>query len=292
MTVVKFIDNALILNKLNPTAYNTMLRIVIAAKTNPTAVSPRLDEHTELGWEAAYTHLKIKYLYHRGIINQNTIIVTNPGREFLYNKIFTTVLNELPDSTKEMLDLTQELQQYAGSGIAQKYLSFQSPERKCMAKFDFSTGYDLRSTINLPKIERQTPYVCATYRKREWGSHRNADDNYFNTIKEISKRHLVYLVGLEGKEMCDGESIIYTSLQDWLSLCANDKCEFIVGTATGPMLLAWIVGGKPMYMLDLDNCLSIPDCCLHFRKENNFYNSTIIKSFTNSTDFYNNLYTL
>jgi hypothetical protein len=292
VTVVKFLNNSLILNKFDPTTYDVVPRVVIAAKTNSKAVSSRLDEHTELGWEAAYTHLKIKYLYHKGIINQNTIIVTNPGREFLYNKIFTTVLTSLPETSKQVLDLTQELQQYAGSGTPQKFLSFQSPERKCVAQYDFSVGYDLRSTINLPKIERQTPYVCATYRKREWGEQRNADDKYFDTIKEISKRHLVYLVGLEGKEMCNGTSIIYTSLDSWLSLSANKNCEFVIGTATGTMLLSWIVGGAPMYMLDLDNCLNMPNCCLHFRKENSFYNSTINKSFTNSTDFYNHLHKL
>lgn len=286
------ITNPLILNELEPTLYNVVPKVIIAGRTNSTAVSPRLDEHTELGWEVVYTHLKIKYLLHKGIINSKTIIVTVPGREFLYNKVFETVLTSEPQTKKPILDLTRELQRYSTSPRSIKYLSFQSPDHKCIAKYNFESGYDLRSTINLPIIRHEPGYICATYRKREWGSQRNADSTYFLTLLELAKRHIVYLVGLESKPFCNGTTIIYTPLAEWLSLSTSQHCKAVIGTATGTMLLVWLLSNRPFYILDYDNCISNPNCCLHFRKENSFYGSTINKSFTKSLDFYNSLYQL
>jgi hypothetical protein len=258
----------------------------VVGKSNVVQSSLRQNEYTELGWEVAYTHLKVKYLLHKGLIDENTTIATNPGREFLYNKVFKTVITDYPISKNGVLDLADELQLFCSQSRPQKYLDFQSPKRKCIGKQDFDSTYSLRETINLPKIERDKNYICVTYRKRVWGSHRNVDDHYVNALKKLTTKYKVYVVGLGAEEICDGQAIVYKPLDEWLALAIDERCNALVGSATGPMLLAWTLSGKKIYLVDIDNCLSKTDCCLHFRNENNFYNSHIVQSFNENKRLY------
>lgn len=277
--------DSFVTNPLNKKAYKREPQTIVTGRTNVNSTSAKQNEHTELGWEAIYTHLKVKYLLNKGLINKDTTILTNPGREFLYTNCFNRVLTTSPVETRGILNLTEELQNFLDSGAGANYLSYQASSRKCIAKQDFYLNFDLRDSINLPVVSDSGSYICATYRKRTWGSQRNVDDNYLQALKSLAKVTKVYLVGPEGEEICDGISLISSSLDEWLSRTISPNCKGVVGTATGTILLAWMVSGAKIYMLDFDNCLGKSNCCLHFTAETNFYNSQIVKSFTNSKEF-------
>jgi hypothetical protein len=283
---MKWTKDPLVINTFNRRLYANKPSIVVAARSNAGMRSLRQNEYTELGWEVAYTHLKIKYLLEQGLIDQNTTIVTSPGREFLYNKVFKNVTNNYPLTKNGVLDLADELEFYSSHPASPNFMSFQGTDVKCLSVRDFGEDYDLRSTINLPTTSSKENYICAAYRQRTWGSHRNSDEHYINALRLLALTRKVYIVGLGAEKICDNKSLFYQPLDKWTALASDEKCQFVVGPATGPILLTWITSGKRIYLIDNEDCLSLPDCCLHFRPENNFYESKIARSFQTGEQLY------
>lgn len=215
--------------------------------------SSSLNVYYELGWEIMTTHCEIKERLFKGLINQDDVVVTCDGRQFLYEKNFNNVI-----TWKKFKELNPQsnvinLCDLFINGI--NYVSAKEDKNIIQSLKQFNSDSDLELNPN-------EKFCCLVYRKRAHCSHRNMDDSYFENIISFLNKEIkikVFVVGF-GSEKFVNENCHYVNLKQFTTLINNDNCNLCISSLTGPPHLTYFFGGKNLknIILDLESARANP----------------------------------
>lgn len=248
--------------------------IITAKCDNPGTAnddSGDMNKYTELGWEIVGTRLDCIRMLQNGIVSRNDTVVTHADRAFLYSKIFNVVPwdefkeqprpekvfdlaagcmiqkpNEnpmIPISRPTFMGLVDFLEEGPGAVPYKKY-------RFLSDDYGYIRALDL---VDVEPLINNKPFVCMGIRARGHSAHRNSPKDYWvDMIGKISDRWAsVFVVGKGSEEFCQKDNVYYVDrLQIFASLLCHNKCEALIGSGTGTMLMAFCCTKAPVCMID------------------------------------------
>ena len=224
-------------------------------------------QHYELGWEVNTTHVAVKRGLSEGKYSRKNIIVTLPGREFLYLQFDRVITWEKYCEETRKTYGTPHLDASSENTIDLCYL-FQT-NKHCFPAFYFAEDglkYDGKGWEDIQNIHRGYLYspgkfICVAIRNRKHQSERNTDYDYaYKLLSGLRKRFdcTVYVVGL-GLPDYGLEGVYGASLKDWVEMIKHPDCIGVVGPHTGTMACAGLFApeGRKLLMAPLEDCPSI-----------------------------------
>jgi hypothetical protein len=205
-----------------------------------------INKYWELGWEVATNHLIIKRRYKEGVINDDDVIVTRSGLEFLYSGVFKNVIDYstfLKNNIQEnCIELMNDGFFMGGYGSTKNSYFFEDNDTSKRYKY-YEEDKDIILNIKTKDmfyLHKNKPYCVLVYRSRSVGIERNVDFDYYNIIiNELKNKYSkIFLVGLGSEIFCDDEKVIYVNLEEYNNLINSNKCELLITPLTGLYLLA------------------------------------------------------
>lgn len=258
-------------------------RYIICGKE---AISPHKDFqpqhcHFELGWEQGTSHVYAKMLLSQGKLTRDDVIVTLPGREFLYETCFDRVImweqfcketertfgTPYRDASGEhTLDLVEYFERnwhrYDGvyfSGPGQTWSGgawdlIQSFKKAEPAPHTWKWEGDKNRWLG-------HQFLLVSLRKRPHESRRDTPDVFGKEVLRNLRdtfRAPIFLVGLNLPDF-GVEGVQGCSLQDFATLAQDPLCVGILGPHSGPNGLAGLLApkGKNIIIFPMEYCPSI-----------------------------------
>jgi hypothetical protein len=214
----------------------------------------------ELGWELVTTHFEAKRLKKEGRLSAALdTVVTCRGREFLYSTEFARVIpygQYLVERTGAEDEL-RLVDRYADGKISAEYFDVvpHSPEARYRYLEEDRAIIASIATVDVTELHNGEPFGCVAVRRRDHGAYRNVGDEAARAIVGwLSTRYRrVFLVGHGSEHLSTPPAVQHVTLQTFASLIRSRRCEWIVGSFTGPMHLASLyANGATCLVLNYD----------------------------------------
>jgi len=225
----------------------------------------------ELGWELMSNYPIIKRMYKNGDIQDDDIIVTRKGLEFLYTDTFKNVIsfdlfkkipgfenhldyylnpNKITNNVKEIMphgfnmrnNPAYHINNDAANG---KYLFFEEDR-------DILTNIDL---IDTTKLHNNEKFAIMCVRRRNHNNElakRNQDEIFtIETLEYLKLKYKTIFILGNDCEVYESDNIKIINFQEYASLINNDNCDIVVSTLTAYYFLSlYISNAKSFIVVD------------------------------------------
>lgn len=204
----------------------------------------------ELGWEMVTTHFIVKRYIKTGIIKNDDVIVTQEDRKFLYEGVFNNVISYkefIKLGNVPSIDLVKYIQRM--TYFTEYFYTTDNP----LVNGDyrhFEDDYNEITNFKKSNISENEPYVCLLVRKRDHDKYRNINDDFAKQLINILP-YKIFICGKGTEYLCDNIKTFHISLQDFATLCNNEKCIANIGTLSGGMFIPAIFS-KAKYNITID----------------------------------------
>jgi len=185
---------------------------------------------TESATELIINRLAVIDYLNRGIIDEDTIVVTLKERTFLYENIFKSV--EVYDSNKiydDCLDLVTD------SKIDE--LSKTLPYKPFYQNYERDKSNILNINYNDSIINSTLPeFIVCIPRLKNSDVRRNLKQSYWiDFINKVKEKYDLIIVFGKGNENITGKNVKYVdTLKDYCSYLHHPSCKNVVSTISGP----------------------------------------------------------
>lgn len=235
-------------------AFGSKTRYVICGKEGKSPFPDYQPQHChyELGWEVNTTHVYAKWMLSDGRLTSEHVIVTLPGREFLYQSCFNRVITWQAfceetglDFGKPYIDVSSEtvydlVERFERNWHRYDEIYFSGPN-KTWGGGAWDKIRDFKK-----KTWAATPFLLVSLRKRPHESRRDTSDNFGRDVLRKLRDVMglpIFLVGLNLPDF-GVEDIFPCSLQDFASLAQLESCRGILGPHSGPNGMAGLLAPK------------------------------------------------
>lgn len=195
---------------------------------------------TEAGTELIINRFAVINLLKQGVINEDTIVVTLPEREFLYTHIFKNV--EIYDPNKiyeDCIDLVNDNNwEYHPDAYKWAYngISTILPYKPFYQNFERDKNEILNIHYNQDILNKDLPpFLIVVARFKNSDTRRNLDKQYWADFLEesVKKYDKVFVFGKASDDL-GGDKIEYIdTLWDYCSYLHHPNCKSVVSTLCG-----------------------------------------------------------
>lgn len=232
--------------------------------------------HFELGWEQGTSHVYAKWLLSQGKLTKDDVIVTLPGREFLYRTCFDRMItwHEFCKETGLQYgkpyrdagnDHTLDLVEYFERNWHRYDDVYFSGESSTWNGGAWELIQSFRESDSPPYVyhgkNQDNSFLLMSLRKRPHESRRDTPDEFGKELLQKLHDELglpIFLVGLNLPDF-GVEGVRGCTLQEFASLMQDPLCVGILGPHSGPNGLAGLLApkDKPIIIFPMEFCPSI-----------------------------------
>lgn len=261
---------------------NDVRRYVICGKWGKSEDPDFEPQHCnfELGWEVNTAHVYAKWYLSRNLLTPWDVIVTLPGREFLYQTCFNRVITWKEFCAETGLEYGKP---YRDAGNDHT-LDLEEYFERNWHRYDdiYFTGpsttwgggaWDLIQDFKKPMLtptafefdgenfKGNGKFILVSFRKRPHESRRNTPDEFSVEVLKALREALnlpIFLVGLNLPDF-GVEGVRGCNLQEFATLMQYPLCVGILGPHSGPNGLAGLLApkGKNIILFPMEFCPSI-----------------------------------